>query len=280
MKRLVMLLAALVVAAEAHAVTVVLAGGKRLEVASYTVNASYVTVQYANGKREAYPVTAVDLQATKAASGEKAPQPKPTPDSSPHSPFLGAKSSGKSGALVVTDADVQHIEAADEGDEAEKKDEQPDLGGQVVLVSYDKKMTAKGQWTITATVANQGKTTVQSVSAVVRILDQAGKPIAGGAGTLAGKLEPGKQGTISAAVTMEGEPSQVAVDLNWQEIKSVPTPSVPKTQPAGAGAAPKTASTTPASISPNAAPTNVMSIVSPTTLGTAPQVPPAPAEPK
>ncbi len=281
-KRLVMLLAALVVAVEAHAVIVVLSGGKRLDVASYTVNASYVTVQYANGRRESYPVTTVNLVATSAANGEKAPPPQPMADSGPHSPILGAKSSARSGALVVTDADVTHIEAAGEEADAEKKEEQVDLGSQVVLVSYDKKMTGKGQWQITATVANQGKATVQSVSAVVRILDQAGKPVASGAGTLPGKLEPGKQGTITAGVTMEGEPLQVAVDLNWQEIKSVPTPGVSpapsgsKPQPAGAGASPgpKTASTKPPTASPNTYAPNVMGVVPPTTLGTAPQVPP------
>jgi len=281
-KRLVMFLAVLVVAAEAHAAIVVLSGGKRLEVASYTVNASYVTVQYANGRCESYPVTAVDLQATKAASGEKAPPPQPTADSGPHSPFLGAKSSAKGGALLVTDSDVKHIEASGEEGEAEKKEEESDLGSQVVLVSYDKKMTGKGQWAITATVANQGKTTVQGVSAVVRILDQTGKPVAGGAGTMPGKLEPGKQGTITAAVTMEGEPSQVAVDLSWQEIKPVPTPSASKPQPAGAGAAPapKTSAATPSTASPNTFAPNVMGVVPPTTLGTAPQVAPAAPEPK
>ena len=284
MKRLLMLFAALVVAAEAHAATVVLSGGKRLEVASYTVNASYVTVQYANGRRESYPVTAVDLAATKAASGEKAPPPQPTADSGPHSPFLGAKSLGRNGTLVVTDADVKHIEAADEEAEGEKKQEQVDSGNQVVLVSYDKKATGKGQWAITATVANQGKTTVQGVSAVVRILDQTGKPVAGGAGTLAGKLEPGKQGTITAAVTMDGEPSQVAVDLSWQEIKPAPTPSAAKPQPAGTGAAPapKASPAAPSTASPNNYAPNATTMVSPTTLGTAPQVAPAPspAEPK
>lgn len=278
-KKFVMFFAVLVLAVQAHAVIVVLSGGKRLDVASYKVNGSYVTVQYANGRSESYPVTAVDLAATKAASGEKAPPPQPTADSEPHSPFLAAKSSGKSGALVVTDADVKHIDATGDEEDAEKKDEQPDLGSQVVLVSYDKKPIGKGQWAITATVANQGKSAVQGVSAVVRVVDQAGKPLASGSGTLTGKLEPGKQGTITAAVTMDGEPAQVAFDLTWQEIKPNPTPSGSKPQPAGAVPAPKTSSATPSTVSPNAA-SNVMSVVSPTTLGAAPQVPPPAAEPK
>jgi len=280
-KKIVMLLTALFLAAEAHAAVVVLSGGKRLDVASFTVNASYVTVQYANGRRESYPVTAVDLQATKAANGEKPQAPAPAADAGPHSPFLGAKASGKGGALVVTDADVKHLEAPDEEAQPEEKTEQADSGGQVVLVSYDKKSVGKGLWDITATVLNQGKTSVQGVSAMVRVLDETGKPLASGSGTLQGKLEPGKQGTVTARVTMDAEPAQVAVDLNWQEIKPIPTPVAPKPQ-AGAAAtsAPKTAATTPAYPAPNSVPTNVMGVMPPNTVGAAPQVPPPSGEPK
>ena len=60
---------------EAWAATVVLTGGKRLDVASYSVSGSYVTVQYANGRRESYPLSAVDLAATRAASGQVAAPP-------------------------------------------------------------------------------------------------------------------------------------------------------------------------------------------------------------
>ncbi len=279
MKKPVMILAALVIAAQAHAAVVVLSGGKRLDVASYSVNASYVTVQYANGRREYYPVTAVDLKATGTANGQTAPAAQPAPTSGSHSPFLDAKATGKGGSLVVTDADVQHLEAAEGEPEGEKKEEQADSGGQVVLLSYDKRAAGKGQWDITATVQNQGKLAVQGVSAVVRVLDAAGKPLAGGSGTMAGKLEAGKQGTLTAHVAMEAEPSQVAFDLSWQEIKPIPTPAPAKAQPAPAArpAAPKTGATAPSTASPNSVAPNVMSLASPTTMGTAPQAVPQPA---
>ena len=277
MKRLATLLAALVVAAQAYGAIVVLSGGKRLEVASYSLNGSYMTIEYANGRRESYPLSVVDLDATTVANGQKQVAPKAAPDVGPHSPFLGAKSSGGSGALLVTDADVKHIETADEGTEAETKEEEAaDAGGQVVLVSYDKRAAGKGQWDITATVANAGKSPVQGVSAFVRVLDLKGNPLASGSGVLAGKLDPGKQGLITARVIMEGEPSSVAVDLSWQEIKPVSTPAAPKPQPAapvGAAGAPAEA-TTPSNPSPNAVPTNLMQLVPPTTQGTPPQVPP------
>ena len=71
-KRLAMLVLALMVAGEAWAATVVLTGGKRLDVASYTVSGSYVTVQYANGRRESYPLWRRSTSRRRVeASGEK-----------------------------------------------------------------------------------------------------------------------------------------------------------------------------------------------------------------
>ncbi len=272
-----MLLAAFVVAVEVQGATVVLSGGKRLEVAKYTVNGSYVTVEYANGRRESYPVSTVDLAATEAAKGEKVSAPKAPADAGPHSPFLGAKSAAGSGALLVTDADVKHVEKEDDEGEPENKEEQAtDGGNQVVLLSYDKRPAGEGQWDITANVANVGKNPVQAVSAFVRVVDNTGKPLASGSGTLGGKLEPGKQGAITARVTMDGEPSSVAVDLSWQEIKPAPSPAV-KAPVAPQAAAPKPETPAPSNPSPNAVPSNVMSLVSPTTLGTPAQVPPQPA---
>ncbi len=289
MKKLVMVLVVLVVAAQAHAAVVVLTGGKRLEVASYTVNASYVTVQYANGRVESYPVTAVDMTATRTANATAAPAAQPTPETGPHSPFLAAKATGKGGSLVVTDADVQHLEPAEGAQEGEKKDDQPETaGGQVTLVSYEKRAAGKGAWDITATVQNQGKYPVSGVSAVVRVLDPTGKPLAGGSGTMAGKLEPGKQGTLTAHVAMEGDPAQVAFDLTWQEIKPAPTPApaaqapavAPKPVAPTAPAAPSGGSGASTSPSPNSLSSNPMGLVSPNTMGTAPQVQPSQAEPK
>jgi hypothetical protein len=286
-KRVTMLLVTLVLAVGVQAATVVLTGGKRLDVSAYSVNGSYVTVHYANGREEWYPIAAVDLVATKAASGQKSAAPAgAASDSGPHSPFLGARASTKPGGLVVTDADVKHIDTEAAGEEAEKESPEAPLGGQVVLVSYEKKLVGKGEWAITATVANQGKNAVQNVSAVVRVLDAKGKPVTTGSSSVLGKLDPGKQGTITARVALDTEPPQVAVDLSWQEIKPVATPAA-KQVPAGApkpggqasmSAAPAAAAgpPTPASVSPNSLPANMMAVVSPTAMGSSPQVPPQP----
>jgi hypothetical protein len=280
-----MLVLALMVAGEAWAATVVLTGGKRIDVASYTVSGSYVTVQYANGRRESYPLSAVDLPSTRDASGAKpsaAAAPEPT---GPHSPFLGARSSTGAGAVVVTDADVKHVEAP-EAEEEKKEEGEPEAGSQVVLVSYEKKKVSEGEWEILATVANQGKTAVQGVSALLRVLDDKGKPVATGSGSLSGKLDPGKQGTIGARVSVQGEPVQVAVDLSWQDIRPVPKPAgSPAPAPAAAAPKPQAPATPQAAVpapqglsvasgsSPNSLPGNLMAVPAPNTLGSAPQVP-------
>jgi hypothetical protein len=119
-KRPLMLVLALMVAGEAWAATVVLTGGKRIDVATYTVSGSYVTVQYANGRRESYPLSAVDLPATRDASGEKLSGAAASEPSGPHSPFLCARSATGAGAVVVTDADVKHVEPPEA--EEEKKE--------------------------------------------------------------------------------------------------------------------------------------------------------------
>jgi hypothetical protein len=282
-----MLVMAIMVAGEAWAATVVLTGGKRLEVASFTVSGSYVTVAYANGRRESYPLSAVDLPATREASGEKPAAAPATEPGGPHSPFLGARSSTGGGAIVVTDADVSHVETAEadsEGKTEEAEGAAPGSGSQVVLVSYEKKKVSDTEWEISATVANQGKNPVQGVGALMRVLDNQGKPVATGSGTLAGKLDPGKQGTITARVSVEGEPMQVAIDLNWQEILPAPKPvgspapapaatPNPQAPPSQAAVPAQPGWSVPAGSSPNSLPSNLMAVPPPNTLGAPPQVP-------
>jgi hypothetical protein len=267
MKRLVVLIGALLAATDIMAATIVLKDGKRLEATSYTVNGSYVIVQYDRGRMASYPIALVDLQATKDANGVR-PHPVAVSDAGPHSPFLAARSSGKVGGPLVTDADVKHAAIPEPG-QGEKKDENSEAAneGQVVLVSYDKKKVGDNEWEITATVANQGKATVTGVNATMRVLDKDGKAVASGSGSLAGRLEPGKEGTIVGRVSVEGEPAQVAFDLTWQKILPAPTPAPAGAQPTP----PPPAWSIPEGASPNTLVSNPMA---PVTAGAAPQVPP------
>jgi hypothetical protein len=286
-KKVTMLLATVLLAVGAHAATVVLTGGKRIEVAAYSVSGSYVNVHYANGREEWYPLAAVDLAATRAASGQSAAPPAAAVDSGPHSPFLGARASAKPGGVVVTDADVKHVDTEATGGEAKKKEDEPPANGPVVLVGYEKKPAGKGAWEITATVANQGKNAVQNVSGLVRIVDDKGKAVTTGSGSVLAKLDPGAQGKITARVATDVDPAQVIVELSWQEIRPGPTaagkpatPAVPKPQGqalrSNAPAAAAPGLSIPAGASPNSVPSNIMSVVAPTTVGNSPQVPPPP----
>jgi len=282
-RKTAILVVALLVAAEAGAATVVLVGGKRLDVASYTIGGSYVVVEYANGRRESYPLSVVDLGATREAAGAK-PTPAAVQPEGPHSPFLGAKSSGGTGGVVVTDADVQHLEPTPEGGAGEEaKEAGPDESAtQVTLVSYEKKKVGEGEWDIVATLANQGKTPVHGVSAMMRVLDDQGKPVATGSGSVPGTIEPGKQATVTARVSLQGEPFQVAVDLSWQQVRPTVAPAAspgagkPQTSPpppAKASSLPPDGWTVPAGSPPGTLPRNPMAVPRPNAVGAAPQVP-------
>ncbi|MFI5166617.1 MAG: hypothetical protein ACHQQS_08365 [Thermoanaerobaculales bacterium] len=282
MKKIAIWLGALLAAADIMGATVVLQGGKRIEAASYSVSGSYLVVQYAGGRRVSYPLAAVDLKATKDANGQKAQAPAVAQETGPHSPFLAARSTAKPGGPVVTDADVKHIETPTPGEAAAK--EGAVEGGddvQVVLVGYDKKKISDKEWEITARVANQGKVAASNVAATIRALDASGKALAIGSGSMAGRLEPGKEGAITARVSVDTEPVQIACQLSWQKIVPVPpaSPSPGKAAAAApAAATPKPTAVQPAwSIPKGASPnTLVANPMAPVPPGVAPQVPPPP----
>ncbi len=61
MRTVLLMVAGMVAAANASAATVVLKGGKQLEVASLQRQGNYFVVKQASGRVESYPVAAVDL---------------------------------------------------------------------------------------------------------------------------------------------------------------------------------------------------------------------------
>jgi len=285
-KRIALSMVGLLLAAELMGATVVLKGGKRLDVTSFAVGGSFVVVQYAGGRRESYPLSMVDLAATQTANGQKAAAPAAAEEAGPHSPFLAARSNAKTRGPVVTDADVKHIETPAAGEPAAKEEAKEGSGdAQVVLVGYDRKKVGEKEWEITATIANQGKVTATRVAATIRVLDESGKPLATASGSLPGPLEAGKNGAITVKVPLEVEPIQIACDLSWQKI--VPTPAAPVVTKEGAPAAgtaagaPKpTPVPPPFSIPKGASPnTQVYNPMAPAPPGAAPQVPPT-APPK
>jgi hypothetical protein len=265
-------------AANSYAAVVVFQGGRQVQVARYTMDGSYVVLEYQNGRKEMYPVSAIDLKATQAAAA--APTAPPTAAAGPHSPFLGARSETGKGGVSITDADVKHIErptpagAAGEKEAEKEGSEEAETAsgsGQVVLVGYERRRLGETEWEIKATVTNRGTVPVTGVSASMRVLDGKGMPIATGFGTLPGRLDPGKQGVIIGKVNVESEPTQVAVDLLWQKL-TVPT----KTPPAASRVMPGATRglSVPPGSSPNTVPGNPMTVPPTSVAPSAAQAPP------
>jgi hypothetical protein len=272
-------LALVAVAVDLSAATLVLKGGKRIEVASYAVQGSYVVVKQANGRLESYPLSVVDLAASNAASAAKPPAPPsatPTPVG-PHSPFLAAKAVAGGSALIVTDADVAKIKAPEEEGGGVAAGGNTGAGpGQVVMGGYEKTQLDNGDWEIAVTAKNPGAAAVQAVNVTVRALDAAGTQLAATTGTLPGVLEGGSQGVITVHLATASEPIQLGFDFNW---KTMPPPATPSPTAKPAQAAPAAAAAKPAAAavapggnpglyiprgsSPNTVPSNPMGITPP-----------------
>lgn len=281
MKKLVVLVALVALAGWARAETVVLKGGKRLDVQRFEQRGNYVIVQYAGGRLESYPMVAVDLAATREANGMTPAAPSGR-DTGPHSPFFAAQAGRGSAAVAITDADVQHLVPEEEGEEGGAAAKAAPGDGSVVLLGYEKKQLEDGQFEITATVANNGTAPVQNITTKFRLLDREGKTIGEGTAGYAGQLAPGAQGALTATVAAAGDPTQVSFEFQWQTIKPVA-----KEQAEG-GAEGATAATKPAAgvqpgemqppagAPPLTQPPNPMALppVTAPPANTAPQVPP------
>lgn len=226
MKTLVALLLSLVVAASVQGATLVLKGGKRVEVASYEQQGTFVVVKLPGGTVQSYPASVVDMPATLAANKIQKATPPPVTEE-PHSPFFRALSTPGTAAVAVTDADFKRPLGEESGGaegEATPAATPAEDAAHVVLVSHDRKRLEDGSWEITGTVANQGTVEASNVSAAVRLLDADGKVIGSGTGTLSGTLAPGAQGNIVTHLAADGTPGQVSFELQWQSIRQTGQP--------------------------------------------------------
>jgi hypothetical protein len=280
-KRTMTVVLALTVAALCQGATVVLRGGKHLDVASWEQRGSYVVVKYAGGRVESYPVDAVDLDATRTANHVAPARPAPTP-AGPQSPFAAALAQQGSASATITDSDVSHPAPAEPDQENQGEEAGNDMDAQVVLVSYDKRPAGEGQWEVTATVANQGKAPASGVVVNAKFLGPKGEVLGTGSGSLAGNLAPQMQGAVTLKVASQVEPTQIGFDLQWQSIREVPPTPTPlatavtkakPVTPAPPAARPPTGYGIPAGAGPNTVPVN------PTGMGPINQVPNPPQVP-
>lgn len=253
MKKILSFLVIVILASSSQAAILVFKTGKRMEVASFQNKAGSIIVKHANGRMESFPVTAVDLEATRKANGIAEPQ-KPTPSApSPHSPYLNAVSAGGGAAApTIKDSDVRKYIPPDSANQ-DGENKKPENDGQVAIIDTQAKKTGDGQWEVAITVSNLGTMSAQGVSVNVRAIDQNNK-VTNASGTLSGSLEPGKQATIPVRLSTPTEPSQFSYDVKWQVIKPAPTPtaSVPQQmrQKAGAQATETVPGTKPATTPP------------------------------
>jgi hypothetical protein len=288
-KRLSLLVAIVLVAGFAEGATLVLKNGRHIEVTSLQQKGTQVIVQLPNGSYESYPLAVVDLDATNRTN-EVAPTPVPTPvptPSGPHSPFFGAQAKPGTSAVVVTDADVQHVQPEEEGAAATPTPAAED-GAQLVLVASQKELNSDGSWHLTATVANTGNSPVSGVVADIRLLDAEGKEVGSGSASLDGTLAPGQQGTITSNLAASGQATQVSYSFRYQKIVAAPapgatpapgTPGKRSTAAAPPPPAPEAAGyTVPPGSSPLTQPSNPMAVPNLTEPPIPPQVPrPTPA---
>ena len=280
MKRIVVAVLAVLVAVSASAVTLVLKGGKQLEVTSYAKKGNAVVAQLPDGRFASYPLVAVDLAATAAANAVPPAQSGAAVPGGPHSPFFGAQAGSGKPALVLTDADVQHVAPA--GEEGMTEEEAAAGQAQVVLIGYEKREAEPGLWEVTATVANQGVGAATNVAANVTFLDAAGVAIARGSGQLEGVLQASQTGAITARIAANAEPARVVFGLQWHGVQSEGAPPAPGAPGAGApprpGAAPAgpapAAAAAPEEAAAESEPVNPMAVPNLTAPPLVPQIPP------
>jgi hypothetical protein len=276
------------VAVLVDAATVVLKGGRKVEVGSFEQRGNLIVLRHADGRVESYPLTAVDLDGTRQANQVTAPAAPVTTPTGPHSPFFAARSTPGAAATSVTDADVQMLAPTAAVGEGEATPT-PDVLARIVLLSQQYRQRSDGQWDVVATVANQGGAPASAIVATIRLLDAAGQVIGSGSASLAAPLAPQQQGTLNAVLGASATPTQVAFDLQWQSIREVPaTPApaptaAPARPPAGsaASAPPPTAPLYGRAVgsSPNSVPSNPSAVPRAGRYPNPGQVPPPPTAP-
>ncbi|HPC82792.1 MAG TPA: FxLYD domain-containing protein [Thermoanaerobaculaceae bacterium] len=250
MKKVVIASVLLLVAGSVMAATLVLKGGKRLEVKSFVQQGNVMVVTLPDGRMQSYPMAAVDTAATSEANPAPSAQPAARP-SGPRSPFAAAKAEPGEATLVVTDADVAHAAGRDDEEEAAggEKEKAPAGAGaaKVEVVQFGKRDVSEGQWEVDVVVANVGDADAGGVSVTAHATDVSGNTLGSGSGSVQGKLEPGKQASLSIRMAALDGVASFRFDVSYQSIKPVPPPPTPGAEggaaPAGAASSPAASAT-------------------------------------
>lgn len=236
MKKLALALVLLLLAGSLAASTLVLKGGKRLEVQGFVQQGNMMLVTLPDGRVQSYPLPAIDLAATSAANPAPA-DPAQVKPAGPQSPFAAAKSApADEGTLVVTDSDVAHAapqseeEAAAGGDGQAKGDVGP---AKVELVSYQKKPVGENEWELAVVIENAGGADAGGVVVTAHATDDSGNSLGSGSGSVPGKIEPGKKATVTIKMASFGAANAFRFDISFQSIRVVPPPETSGATAAG-----------------------------------------------
>lgn len=235
MKKVAIALVLLLLAGSLTAATLVLKGGKRLEVKGFVQQGNIMLVTLADGRVQSYPLAAIDASATSEANPAPAAPP-PAKPTGPQSPFAAAKAGPGEGAIVVTDSDVAHAAPRDAEETAggEKAKEKGDAGpAKVELVSYQKKPLGEDQWELGVVVANVGGADAGGVVVTAHATDGSGNSVGSGSGSVPGKIEPGKEATVTIKMAAFGAANAFRFDISFQSIKVVPPAQTPGAEAAG-----------------------------------------------
>ncbi len=195
---MVLLLAGLVSAEQSGTTTVVLKGGQTLEVREARTMGGMVYVTMPSGEMRAYALSDVDLEASGLAPKKKEEDAGTTPAASSSLVALARKDRGTP-RVVITDADVAHVErpaAGAEGDVQQVSGKEASSTLSVSVSGYDRKgqtLTIKGQ------VANQGKVPISGVRVEAVVKNGSGKTVARAQKVIDGTVDGGR----TKAFTME-----------------------------------------------------------------------------
>ncbi len=176
--------AVLLICANAAAVDVPLRDGTVIAAASHRVTGSYVMIELADGSRVAYDIADVDLEALRAAeraAGVEGGRTVSLPESSRETisggrslDGAGPAAGGEGDRLMISDLDVKHVRGSGVRGHEELQeldvagdDGKPDgyqEGGRVLLNSVRVSPMGGGQWQIEGEVVNRNPETVVDVS--------------------------------------------------------------------------------------------------------------------
>lgn len=222
---LILGLAALGLAATALAADVVLRDGTVITAKSYTINGSYVMVTMPDGRKVAYDVADVDVEAMRKAEKAAAPAAEAgtTSPPAPSNPFAKATAAGKGeAAMKITDSDVTHVRGTGEaaaGEEEGKGGQGPpkgyNEGGQVVIQGLDIGQAKPGVWRVQGEVVNRLTKPVMDVKVSMETMPEKGEPVKAEAAL--GTLAPGQSARFLHDFQSRTRP-QVRLRTYWLQV--------------------------------------------------------------